>query len=221
MTYHKRPLLHLLNERLGVGLTEAEVLKIFCDVCDAVAHLHHASPPIIHRDLKVENILCGSEGYVLCDFGSATSEAVRPLQCGVPAVEEDLARYTTLAYRAPEMVDLYAGHTISTKADIWALGCLLYKLCFFSLPFGESALAITSGSFSFPSDSPVKYSPQLLALIRYLLTPAPDARPDIFQAAGVAARLAGVPSFVTANPAVSSESGGPWESAEWREPGAL
>lgn len=28
-------------------------------------------------------------------------------------------RYTTLAYRAPEMIDLYAGHLIDTKSDIW------------------------------------------------------------------------------------------------------
>ena len=31
----------------------------------------------------------------------------------------DRSKYTTLSYRAPEMVDLYAGHVISTKADIW------------------------------------------------------------------------------------------------------
>lgn len=30
-----------------------------------------------------------------------------------------LSRYTTLSYRAPEMVDLYSGKSISTKADIW------------------------------------------------------------------------------------------------------
>jgi hypothetical protein len=36
------------------------------------------------------------------------------------------------------------------------LGCLLYKLCFFCLPFGESTLAIQSGNFSFPANS--KYS---------------------------------------------------------------
>lgn len=45
------------------------------------------------------------------------------------------------------MVDLYMGKTITTKADIWALGCLLYKLCFFTLPFGESTLAIQVGFF--------------------------------------------------------------------------
>ena len=40
------------------------------------------------------------------------------------------------------MVDLYSGKSITTKADIWALGCLLYKLCFFTLPFGERALGL-------------------------------------------------------------------------------
>ena len=54
------------------------------------------------------------------------------------------------------MVDLYSGKSITTKADMWALGCLLYKLCFFSLPFGESTLAIQNGNFSFPDNS--KYS---------------------------------------------------------------
>ena len=54
------------------------------------------------------------------------------------------------------MVDLYSGKSITTKADIWALGCLLYKLCFFSLPFGESTLAIQNGNFTFPDNS--KYS---------------------------------------------------------------
>jgi len=44
-----------------------------------------------------------------------------------------------------------------------ALGCLLYKLCFFVLPFGESAVAIQSGQFTIPDNS--RYSPQLIALI--------------------------------------------------------
>lgn len=34
-----------------------------------------------------------------------------------------------------------------------ALGCLLYRLCFFTLPFGESSLAIQSGKFTIPDDS--------------------------------------------------------------------
>ena len=40
-----------------------------------------------------------------------------------------ICRYTTLSYRAPEMVDLYSGKSISTKADIWVstLIRLMYK----------------------------------------------------------------------------------------------
>lgn len=67
-------------------------------------------------------------------------------------VEEEVLKYTTLSYRAPEMVDLYAARPIGTKSDIWAMGVMLYKLCYFALPFGESALAIQNGSFTFPSE---------------------------------------------------------------------
>lgn len=42
-----------MNERLSIGFSEPEVLRIFCDICEAVARLHHNQPPIIHRDLKV------------------------------------------------------------------------------------------------------------------------------------------------------------------------
>lgn len=63
------------------------------------------------------------------------------------------SRYTSIAYRAPEMVDLYKNLEISTKADIWALGCLLYTLCFLKLPFKDSLLAIQSGEYSIPDDS--------------------------------------------------------------------
>ena len=43
----------LMNQRLSSKFTEREVLQIFGDSCEAVAHLHYQSPPILHRDLKV------------------------------------------------------------------------------------------------------------------------------------------------------------------------
>lgn len=102
-------------------------------------------------------------------------------------VEDEIARFTTLSYRAPEMIDLYAGHPITTKVDIWvrslkrdlffvvsaqalklvyfqALGVMLYKLCYFALPFGESALGIQNAAFSFPTE-PAHFPPELLGLI--------------------------------------------------------
>ena len=44
-----------MNDRLHCGFTEAEVMRIFCDTCEAVSRLHHCQTPIIHRDLKVNN----------------------------------------------------------------------------------------------------------------------------------------------------------------------
>uniref|UniRef100_A0A8C9RRD2 non-specific serine/threonine protein kinase n=1 Tax=Scleropages formosus TaxID=113540 RepID=A0A8C9RRD2_SCLFO len=180
---------NLMNQRLQTGFTEAEVLQIFCDTCEAVARLHQCKMPIIHRDLKVENILLHDRGhYVLCDFGSATNRFQNPQNEGVPVVEEEIKKYTTLSYRAPEMVNLYSGKVITTKADIWAMGCLLYKLCFFTLPFGESQVAICDGNFTIPDNS--RYSQDMHCLIRYMLEPDPDKRPDIYQVSYFAFKLA-------------------------------
>ncbi|XP_041825724.1 AP2-associated protein kinase 1-like isoform X3 [Melanotaenia boesemani] len=180
---------NLMNQRLQTGFTESEVLQIFCDTCDAVSRLHQRKTSIIHRDLKVENILLHDKGhYVLCDFGSATNKFQSPQTEGVAVVEEEIKKYTTLSYRAPEMVNLYNNKIITTKADVWALGCLLYKLCFFTLPFGESQVAICDGSFTIPDNS--RYSYDLHCLIRYMLEPDPDKRPDIYQVSYFAFKLA-------------------------------
>ncbi|XP_070621206.1 AP2-associated protein kinase 1 isoform X3 [Erythrolamprus reginae] len=171
---------NLMNQRLQTGFTENEVLQIFCDTCEAVARLHQFKSPIVHRDLKVENVLLHDRGhYVLCDFGSATNKSQNPQLEGVNVVEEEIKKYTTLSYRAPEMVNLYSGKLITTKADIWALGCLLYKLCYFTLPFGESQVAICDGNFTIPDNS--RYTQDMHCLIRYMLEPDPDKRPDIYQ----------------------------------------
>nr|XP_013800024.1 PREDICTED: AP2-associated protein kinase 1 isoform X3 [Apteryx mantelli mantelli] len=180
---------NLMNQRLQTGFTENEVLQIFCDTCEAVARLHQCKTPIIHRDLKVENILLHDRGhYVLCDFGSATNKFQNPQTEGVNAVEEEIKKYTTLSYRAPEMVNLYSGKLITTKADIWALGCLLYKLCYFTLPFGESQVAICDGNFTIPDNS--RHSQDMHCLIRYMLEPDPDKRPDIYQVSYFAFKMA-------------------------------
>lgn len=57
-------------------------------------------------------------------------------------------------YRAPEMLDTWSNHEISSKVDIWALGCVLYMLCFQKHPFEDSGkLRIINGNYSLPADS--------------------------------------------------------------------
>ena len=67
MNYCRGSVLTQMNEKLkeqaaclteGTGVfEEKEILRIFCDVCEAVAKLHHNKPHIIHRDLKVGRLI--------------------------------------------------------------------------------------------------------------------------------------------------------------------
>ncbi|KAI6200599.1 Kinase domain protein [Aphelenchoides besseyi] len=203
--YYKSNVLQLMNNYLKQNrfFNTDEILAIFCDVCEAVARLHHSKTPVIHRDLKIENILVdertGTERqlYILCDFGSATTKVMSRETHTQSQLEEEIKIYTTLSYRAPEMIDLFSNTPIGTKADIWALGILLYKLCYFQLPFGESALAIQSGNFTFP-DTPF-ISNEIKAIISkiirllksiscldLLLTNSAKHRPTIYQVAYLA-----------------------------------
>lgn len=123
MSYCKTNVLSMMNAKISAGFSENEVLHIFCDIAEAVSRLHHCQTPIIHRDLKIENILQNDSGdFVLCDFGSATARILNPKTHGISNVEEEIRKFTTLSYRAPEMVDLYSEKNITTKADIWAMG---------------------------------------------------------------------------------------------------
>lgn len=65
----------------------------------------------------------------MCDFGSATGKILNPGVHGAAVVEEEIKKYTTLSYRAPEMVDMYCGKPITTKADIWVFYIIVY-ICY-------------------------------------------------------------------------------------------
>jgi len=156
----------MMNRRLRERLTEAEVLQMFVEVCEGVAHMHNSRPPLLHRDLKVENILQSSAtSFKLCDFGSTTTVSRPPANSQeMRVLEFDLNRHTTLQYRAPEMIDLPSRRPIDEKSDVWALGVLLYKLCYYTTPFEEHGpLAILNVQYKFPA-YPV-YSQKMTYLI--------------------------------------------------------
>lgn len=57
-------------------------------------------------------------------------------------------------YRCPEQLDLWTNYEIGTKCDTWALGCILYFLCYQKHPFEDSAkLRIVNANFVLPSDA--------------------------------------------------------------------
>ncbi|KAJ8414125.1 hypothetical protein AAFF_G00067230 [Aldrovandia affinis] len=159
------------------------VLKIFYQSCRAVQHMHKQKPPIIHRDLKIENLLISHQGTIkLCDFGSATTIAHYPDYSWSAQkrsiVEDEITRNTTPAYRTPEMIDLYSNFPINEKQDIWALGCILFLLCFKQHPFEEGAkLQIVNGKYAIPQND-AKYT-VFHDLIRSMLKINPEERLSI------------------------------------------
>ncbi|XP_053182021.1 cyclin-G-associated kinase [Scomber japonicus] len=159
------------------------VLKVFYQACRAVQHMHKQKPPVIHRDLKIENLLISNQGTIkLCDFGSSTTVSHYPDYSWSAQkrsmVEDEITRNTTPAYRTPEMIDLYSNFPINEKQDIWALGCILYLLCFKQHPFEEGAkLQIVNGKYSIPQND-VKYT-VYHELIRSMLKVNPEERLSI------------------------------------------
>ncbi|KAG4950573.1 hypothetical protein JHK86_043812 [Glycine max] len=182
MEFCERSLVNVLESRGAGYFDEKQVLLIFRDVCNAVLAMHCQSPPIAHRDLKAENLLLGSDGlWKLCDFGSTSTNHKRfekPEEMGIE--EDNIRKYTTPAYRAPEMWDLFLREVINEKVDIWALGCLLFRICYFKSAFdGESKLQVLNGNYRIP-ELP-KYTSPVTDLIREMLQARPDDRPDITQ----------------------------------------
>lgn len=99
---------------------EIKAYTFFSQICAGVQYLHRLN--MIHRDIKLENILLLKDGSVkICDFGwCSTGDTARKTCCG------------TLDYMAPEIL---VGKKYINKVDVWALGVLLYELIQGSPPF--------------------------------------------------------------------------------------
>ena len=177
-------LLDFVNNHEG-NISEVEALLIFNQVLLGVNAMHSQKPPIAHRDLKIENILKKKRNYKLCDFGSATTETFDPTTSDEFVKEQNFSnfeKHSTLYYRAPEMCDRYGEHVVSEKVDIWALGCVLYTMVFKEQPFmNAQKLEIINGNYNFPQEEQKLYSEKFLDLIRVMLTPNPDNRPDVLK----------------------------------------
>ncbi|MCB1279285.1 bifunctional serine/threonine-protein kinase/formylglycine-generating enzyme family protein [Prosthecobacter sp.] len=103
-------------------------MAITAHVCDALAYAHERG--IIHRDIKPANIMVGYDGVVkVADFGLAKmthSNASGLTQSGVAM--------GTLHYMAPEALML--GSAVDHRADIYAVGVMLYQMLTGKLPKG-------------------------------------------------------------------------------------
>ncbi|XP_022367089.1 cyclin-dependent kinase 10 isoform X5 [Enhydra lutris kenyoni] len=116
MGYCEQDLASLL-ENMPTPFSEAQVKCIVLQVLRGLQYLHQNF--IIHRDLKVSNLLMTDKGCVkTADFGLARAYGI-PVKPMTPKV-------VTLWYRAPEL--LLGTTTQTTSIDMWAMGCILAEL---------------------------------------------------------------------------------------------
>lgn len=116
MEYCEQDLASLLDN-MPSPFSEAQVKCMMLQLCKGLRYLHENF--IIHRDLKVSNLLMTDNGCVkIADFGMAR-------KYGIP-VKPMTPRVVTLWYRAPEL--LLGSKTHSTAVDMWSTGCIFGEL---------------------------------------------------------------------------------------------
>jgi eukaryotic-like serine/threonine-protein kinase len=124
-------------------------LKLFLQVCSAVAHAH--AHLIVHRDLKPSNIFVDSAGLVkLLDFGIAKLIEDED-DCAATELTRLGGRLLTPAYAAPEQI---RGEDVTTAADVYALGVLLYELLAGQSPYGANITGSTRIQRAVLADEP-------------------------------------------------------------------
>ncbi|ETW47992.1 NAK protein kinase [Plasmodium falciparum MaliPS096_E11] len=182
MEYCERGNLLNIFQKNKDKIKEIHIVNILKDIITGLCFLHNQEIPIIHRDIKLENILCDKNGvYKICDFCShSISNSFFPNDLSkseLSNLKEEIERDTTLIYRPPELIDLYSNFEISWKIDIWMVGCILYLLLFKIHPFqNNNFLSIINASFTIPYCT--KYSKRIISILLMTLNKNPQKRID-------------------------------------------
>ena len=155
-------------------MDELELAKFLLQIGEALQYLHSQEPPIIHQDIKPDNILIDNKGnYLLTDFGIST-KIRRTL---TKSIGQKTASSGTTAYMAPEKFSVNLSDKAPIKAnDIFSLGVCMFELLTDELPCGDlGGILLSSGGQT--AELPENYSPNLKKLIAACLSKDAWERP--------------------------------------------
>jgi serine/threonine protein kinase/WD40 repeat protein len=162
-----------------------DAARLGAEIAHGLGAIHAAG--FVHRDLKPDNVLLDAEGRAkISDFGLARQRASGLTKGGLTRTGELVG---TLDYMAPEQTDDAA--KVDGRADLYALGGLIFTLLTGEPPFQGSGMALIAKHLREQPRAPgtlvAEVPPGLDALVLSLLAKTPDERPD--KAEDVAAEL--------------------------------
>ena len=173
-----------LAEQLDKGpLPLTDIVTLGRQISEALERAHRAG--VVHRDLKPGNVMLTKTGAKLMDFGLSRPALPASAATGMtqsPTVSRPLTAEGTILgtfqYMAPEQLE---GKEADARADLWALGCVLYEMATGERAFkGDSQAsliaAIMTGTPRPVSELSPVTPPTLERLIHRLLRKDPDAR---------------------------------------------
>lgn len=153
-------------------LAPAEAIALIAQVGNGLDAIHAAG--LVHRDVKPANVLLsgesGSEHAYITDFGVARNVAT---ESGLTQTGRFVG---TLDYVAPEQI---SGEPIDARVDVYALGCLLFKLLTGEVPFPrEGEAARLYAHLNDPPPAPSLYVPEVPMALDDVVVRAMSKPPD-------------------------------------------
>ncbi|KAJ3230912.1 hypothetical protein HDU81_004145 [Chytriomyces hyalinus] len=153
-------LFHYIMAQPSGHLGEREGCKFFAQLAAGVSYMHFMG--IVHRDLKLENLLLGPDNNILIsDFGFAnTSSEHMATQCGSPS------------YAAPELVS--NADYVGVSVDIWSCGVILYGMLCGYLPYDDDPSNPDSENiqrlYQYIRTTVLTYPPYISNTVRHLMS---------------------------------------------------